>query len=124
MNPVIERELEKIRAPLPPIDDTTKVIRIPKYQPEPQITFQVAGRYLVGLPEYIVNEPANYNLSANWNQGVVPKSNCLMVYVTQLFGKMVKVNAQGYDYVSQCTLDDVYNGLWLPIESVTIIAQL
>ena len=124
MNPVIEREFEKIRAPLPPIDDTTKVIRIAKYQPEPQISFQVAGRYLVGLPEYIVNEPANYNLSANWNRGITPQSTCLLVYVTQVFGKMEKVNAQGYDYLQQCVLQDIYEGLWLPIESVTIISKL
>lgn len=124
MNPVIERELEKIRAPLPEFTDDTKVIRILKYNPEPTLSLEVGKMYLVGLPDYIVNEPPNYTLSANWNKGIVPKSSCLAVAVIQIFGKMVQVNARGYDYVTKLSLDDVYSGLWLPIESITVISEI
>ena len=124
MNPVIQRELDKIRAPLPDITDDVKVIKINKYTPSNVPTIQAGKSYLIGLPDYILVEPPNYNLSANWNRGIVPQSNCLKVTVIQVFGPMMQINGRGFDYLTKEWNADFYDGLWLPIESVTIIQEL
>lgn len=123
MNETIKRELDKILAPLPDYDDNTTHIHIEK-KVEPQSIQLVVGQsYIAQLADYILNEPPNFTLSANWNKGVVPKSAVMLVQIREIAGKMLKVHARGYDDVNQQYLEDMYYDLWLPSAGITIISE-
>ena len=123
MNPVIKRELEKVRAPLPDYDDDTTVITILRKSVEPNIntpTFKQNSCYLIELEDYILKEPPNFTLSSNWNRGIIPKSKFLKVEVCKVMGKMIQVNGSGYNPLDNIDKDDSYIGLWLPAISAKI----
>lgn len=127
MNPVIKRELEKIRAPLPEYDDSTTLINIPRKDSESTSAvrqFVENNCYLIELEDYILNEPPNFTLSANWNKGVVPSSKFLKVEVSRVMGKMIQVNGSGYNPLTDTDHNDTYIGLWLPASSVKVHQQL
>ena len=127
MNPVIKRELEKVRAPLPEYDDNTTLITILRKSAEPnaQVPQLVENHcYIVELESYILNEPPNFTLSANWNKGIIPKSKYLQIEVSKVMGKMVQVNGCGYDIVTNQSLMDGYIGLWLPALGVKVVTEI
>lgn len=124
MNPIIKRELEKVRAQLPEYDDSTTLIRIPRWEPLPdEKPLEVGGIYLIEIADYVLNEPPNFTLSANWNKGVIPTSNQLSVQVKKTAGKMVQLDATGYDPDLRRLKEDFYQDLWLPTASITILDQ-
>ena len=124
MNDVIKRELDKIRAPLPPYDDTTLEIHIAKKEELVQPKFEKTKSYIVKLADYILNEPPNFTLSANWNKGVIPTSEHLVIYIKEVAGKMLRVCARGYDANSNIYLEESYQDLWLPSAGVDIIYEI
>ena len=127
MNPVIKRELEKVRIPLPEYDDNTTLITILRKTIEDQVkTFPivVSNCYLIQLADYVLNEPPNFTLSANWNGGVVPKSKYLKVQITKVMGKMIQVDGSGFDMLTQADTSDAYIGLWLPLASIGVVKEL
>ena len=124
MNPIVKRELEKVRAQLPEYDDSTTLIRIPRGEALPDDKpLEVGGIYLIEIADYVLNEPPNFTLSANWNRGVVPVSNQLSVQVKKTAGKMVQLDATGYDPDLRRLKEDFYQDLWLPTASITILDQ-
>lgn len=124
MNSVIKRELEKIHAPLPEYDDNTIEIHIPQKQVTNEPLFEVGKSYQVQLADYILNEPPNFTLSSNWNKGVVPKSQFMLMQVRELTGKMLKVYARGYDVNTDACLEDMYYDFWLPLGGVTKLKEI
>ena len=127
MNPVIKRELEKVRIPLPEYDDNTTVLTILRRGAEEQVkTFPIhVGKcYLIQLADYVLHEPPNFTLSSNWNNGVVPKSPFLKVQVSKVMGKMIQVDGSGFDTVRQVDCDDAYIGLWLPLASIGVVQEI
>lgn len=122
MNKIIKSELEKIRAHIS-YDDSTRVITIPQAGEKEAPRFQVGKLYRIELAPYIVNEPATFTLSTNWNKGIVPKSYILQVQVVNVAGKMIQVDGSGYD-VENDRLLEPYTGLWLPQGGVTIIQEI
>lgn len=127
MNPVVKRELEKVRIPLPDYDDNTTLITILRKTAEEQVkTFPiiVGNCYLIQLADYVLNEPPNFTLSANWNSGVVPKSKYMKIQITKVMGKMIQIDGSGYDVLNQVDLNDAYIGLWLPLASIGVVQEL
>lgn len=122
MNNVIKRELEKVKAPIEYDDDTT-FITIPKKVVE-ESKFEFNKSYLIKVEDYIINEPSNFTLSSNWNKGIKPKSNYLLIHVIQTSGKMLKVMARDFDIETQNYLEGTYPELWLPLGAITKIKEL
>lgn len=81
------------------------------------------GYYLIKLADYVINEPENFSLSYDWNQGTKPTTHYNKVQVNQLRGKMVNLTCVGYDYENQKDLNNVWTG-WVPFKSITILTQL
>ncbi len=127
MNPVIKRELEKVRVPLPAYDDTTTLITILRESVNKEVKmFTVVQNhyYLIQLADYILNEPPNFSLSANWNKGIKPVSQFLKVEVNKIMGKMIQVSGYGFDWETQSDKSDNYLGLWLPLASIGVVQEL
>lgn len=121
MNKTIKKELEKVRIKLPEYDDTTTKLFIPKSG----IIFRFGGSYLIRVPNYILNEPDGFTLSANWNQGRKPKTNLLYAQYIKKLGKMIQFNIHGWNEQTQSIIEtDYYKDFWLPEESITIIREL
>ena len=79
--------------------------------------------YLIKVANYIVNPSENYTLAENWNKGIIPKTPDLKVYVSQIMGKMIKVDAICIDDNGN-ELNQVYTGLWLPSSGIISIKEL
>lgn len=117
MNKFIEKELNNCRSAVPEKVTETQYI-IHKLD---DLTPQVGGSYIIELANYITHPSENFTLASNWNRGIVPKSNCLKCVITQIMGKMIKVDGIGYNGED---LKDSYVGLWLPVGGIKIIKKL
>lgn len=124
MNKIIKRELEKVRINLEYNNDTTEIF-IPKGNNQTiTVDLKVNHNYNIYVEDYILNEPPNFTLSTNWNGGVVPTSKYMNACVTQVLGKMIRVDACGYDPIKKITKPDSYVGLWLPSQSIHVIKEI
>lgn len=125
MNPLIKEQLNKIKKiKLPPFDDNTTVITLEKSNEAVTATLlQEDCCYLISVEDYILNPPDGFTLHTNWNNNIIPKHKTMKVDVTKIMGKMVKVNAIGYDMKNQVDTNDMWSG-WLPQKSITIIERL
>lgn len=113
-------QLQKVKVKLPEYNENSELLVIPRTLHKVEI-LQINHIYLIEVAEYITNPPSNFTLSDNWNKGIVPKCKCMKIEVCNIQGKMIQVNAFGYDYINQCDLPYTYMGLWLPIKSITIL---
>jgi hypothetical protein len=124
MNKLIKQQLNAVSvAKLPPFDDSSTTIMIPKYNKEDVSELLLGKCYLIKVEDYIVHPFDGFTLHDNWNRGVAPKSIYMNCEVQQLMGKMVKIVAIGYDYDTKTTLNDSWEG-WLPKSSIQIIKEL
>lgn len=69
--------------------------------------------YNVEVANYIINEPPNFTLSCNWNNGTVPPETNLNIQVLDIQGNMIKVDAIGV------STNKVWEG-WLPKKSIVV----
>ena len=123
MNPIVKRELEKVRAKLPEYDDSTTLIWILRDTTAPSSTLKEGGIYLIEVADYVLNEPPNFTLAANWNKGIVPVSKQLSIQVVKIAGKMVQINGDGFDEQSRTLKPDKYKEFWLPMASIKILDE-
>lgn len=125
MNDIIKKELEKCNFELPYYDDNTISLFIPKQgnKINKEISLQRDCYYIIKLARYILYPPENFTLDSNWNNGVRPKSEYMIVTPIKFLGKMVQFDACGYDYQNNESLNDVYSGLWLPSKGFEIIEE-
>lgn len=119
MNKFIKEQLDKCKIVLPEYDDTTVQLFIPKNSKHIEIKNEeldiVVGMcYTIEVEHYIIAPYEGFTLHQNWNKGVVPTDSLMNCEVTQIMGKMVKVNAIG-----------VHDGKswegWLPRKSIKSI---
>lgn len=80
--------------------------------------------YIIKLQKYLIYPPDNFTLNVNWNNGINPKSEYMLVTPIKFIGKMTQFDGCGYDISSDKSLDDIYSGLWLPQKSIEIIRSL
>ena len=121
MNKFIEDELKKCKvAHIEKVSETEYSVT---KQKEASDIIKLNSYYIIELEDYIIHPNENFTLAENWNKGVVPKSKLLKVMITQIFGKMIKVDAVGVgsDFND---LSDAYMGLWLPLGGVKILKEL
>lgn len=124
MNEIIKKQLESCTvAEIPSFDINTTVIRIPKQTENIISKYQLHRFYLVEFHDDILYPSANDSLSANWNKGTHPVSKYNYVEVAQVMGKMIRVNACGYDITTASTTDTIWEG-WIPSTHIKILKEL
>lgn len=126
MNKYIKRELDKIRAKSTPYDDSTTYIhfyRSDNPAPIEEQEYSIGVRYRISIEDYIINEPSNFTLSSNWNNGVKPVSKVLEGILKQIYGDMLQWDLVGFDEDQQCEKSDRYTDLWLPRKSITVLGM-
>ena len=125
MNDIIKKELEKCNFELPYYDDNTISLFIPKQgnKINKEISLQRDCYYIIKLARYILYPPENFTLDNNWNNGIHPEYEYMIVTPIKFLGKMVQFDACGYDYQNNESLNDVYSGLWLPSKGFEIIEE-
>ena len=124
MNKYVKEQLSKVKvAELPPYDDTTVSMFIPKIACGGGSGVLRDHCYLIQVEPYIINPPEGFTLHDNWNSGIVPKHQFMKAVVCQVMGKMIKVDALGFDYENNRDIDYMWTG-WLPTKSIKIIKEL
>ena len=124
MNPLIKAQLEKVRTvKLPVFDENTTEMIISKGSKSDELFLEQDKCYLISVEDYILHPPEGFTLHTNWNNGKIPTHKFMKVDVSKIMGKMVKVNALGYDMKSQEDTTDMWDG-WLPLKSITILEVL
>lgn len=124
INPVIKQQLESCRvANVPLIADDATSILIPKGSIVQVSTYQVNKCYLVELADVILHPSPDNTLSANWNNGTVPKYKYYKAEISQIMGKMVKICGCGYDMATNTDTCDVWEG-WVPQQGIRLIHEL
>lgn len=126
INSIIKKELDKCKNILPEYDENTTYIFIPRQSTEikKEIVLQRDFYYIIKLAKYILYPPENFTLDSNWNHGIHPKSEYMIVTPIKFVGKMIQFDGCGYDYYNDKNLDDVYNGLWLPQGGIEVIEEI
>lgn len=121
MNKIVEDQLAKVRvAELPYYDETTLHMIIPK---KSRLELEQGKCYLIQLEDYLVNPFEGFTLHDNWNKGIPPKHHFLKAEISQIMGKMIKVNSVGYDPVNKIDTIDLWEG-WLPRKGLKILQSL
>lgn len=96
MNKFTARELNKIKETIPiEFDDTTTHIIIPCVENRKVNTYNIGDKFSIRLESYIRNQPPNFTLAENWNQGTVPPEDYLDITIVKTAGKMIGVKAIG-----------------------------
>ena len=118
MNKIIKEQLNKVQvADMSNYTEGTYSFIIPKYNAD---RFEEDKCYLIVLDDSLIIDNKDSLLQCNWNRGTYPKYKYLKVDVSQVMGKMIKVNSIAYDYVNQRDLVDMWTG-WLPIDLIMIV---
>jgi hypothetical protein len=124
MNKFALEQLRNVKvAELPPYDETTMSMVIPKQSIGSGVGVIRDHCYVLQLAPYVLNAPEGYTLHDNWNGGIPPKHEFMKAEVTQIMGKMIRVNGIGFDYKNNIDTNDVWEG-WLPAKSITVIREL
>ena len=124
MNKVVEEQLKKVKvAQLPPYDETTLRMTIPKVNSIINSDLNEGQCYLIQVEDYIVKPFDGFSLHDNWNKGIVPTDMLMNIQVLQVMGKMVKVEGVGVDINLGVTLPCSWVG-WLPVGNVKIMEEI
>lgn len=113
----IKDQLDKCSfADLSNFDPDSNTFLIKKYS---KPTYTLHKCYLIGLmPQLLL---PNSVLATNWNNGAVPPSQYLKIYVSKIMGKMIYVDSVAYD-INSHTEGQIWSG-WLPIDEISQIAS-
>lgn len=123
MNKFIRDQLLKCQvADIPEIKEGETSIIIPKSGGP--LSLELNKTYLLELEDYIIHESENFNLSTNWNKGVIPKNKFLQAVYLGQQGKMMQFDAIGSNYDGTESYNDTYLGLWLPQKGFKIVRRL
>lgn len=100
-------------------DPETGTCLIPKYtKPE----YLINHCYLIKVPGDILNNNTSV-LATNWNHGTSPSYPYLKAYVSKILGKMIFIDALGFDINTKLDLNYMWSG-WLDAETLTLISVL
>lgn len=114
MNKFTYRELQKVNHLISGEWDgnsTHLVIYSEGQAPDP---FQIGTKCKVKIANYILNQPPNFTLAENWNQGTYPPEELLEIKIMKHIGQMIGVRAVGENTKT------VWEG-WLPRKGVTLL---
>lgn len=116
MNKFTKRELEKLDNLIKePWDETTTHILIQRDSfISKSLGFKPGDKFTIKVKSYIINQPPNFTLSENWNQGTFPPEEVLDVEVVRTMGNMTGVKAIG-------KYSNIYWEGWLPNKGFDII---
>lgn len=118
INPLIKKQLEKCNVlGLNDIPEDTYTVVIPKIK---TIKLEVGKNYIVKFDGSLLISSAFNN---NWNRGIPPVSEYMLVDVTKIMSEMVKVNGIEYDYANQKSGTKVWVG-WAPIQGIEILERV
>lgn len=124
MNNIIESQLKKCkRCEIPPYNEDTLIINIPKNSIKKELNFYINNCYLIEIADYVLDPPPGFTLAQNWNGGTNPPSKHMNICCIQLMGKMVKVDGVSFDINQGITLDRSWCG-WLPTAAVKILKEI
>lgn len=119
MNNIILNQLKKCKvANIPFFDESTAEIFIQKGgKAVIKDDLIVNHYYKIEVDDYIIKPYDGFTLHDNWNHGVIPKDKIMNCEITQIMGKMIKVEAVGID------TNNSWSG-WLPRKSIHIIEEI
>lgn len=118
---IIDQELNKIKG-LMKIDDLHFMLYKEKsFIEHNHKSFKENSEYILELSDVIINPSKIFNLSENYNRGIVPKSKYLHAYLRTIMGNMLKFDACGYNIETNQDKDDRYFDLWLPDSYIKLI---
>lgn len=119
MDKIIKEQLNKCKvANIPFFDDSTTEILIQKGGKAIIKDDLILNHYYrIEVEDYIVKPYEGFTLHDNWNNGIAPKDKIMNCEITQIMGKMIKVEAVGVD------TNDRWSG-WLPRKSIHIIEEI
>ena len=124
INPLIEKQLKNCkRCNVPPHNESTTSIFIPKNSIKKDLEFVKDNFYLIKIENYVVNPPPGFTLAQNWNGGTTPPSEYMNICCIQIMGKMIKVDGIAFDIDKDVPLDKSWCG-WLPIAAVKIVKEI
>ena len=106
-------------ADLSKYNEATGTFIIPKYS---KPSYSIGKMYLVEVSPNIVNN-TNSVVATNWNNGTAPKTAYLKIYVSNIVGKMIKVDSIAVDENTKQDLGFIWSG-YLPINELTQILKL
>ena len=112
MNQFIKEQLDKcVGVDIEQTDTNTFLIH--KKSSDIPTDLQQNHYYIIEVEDYIIHPFEGFTLHDNWNNGNVPTNKNMQIYVTQIMGKMVKVESKGCD-------DGLIWVGWLPRKSIHI----
>lgn len=121
MNPIIKKQLEQVKvADLSNYNPETRTYSIPKYN---QTRILEGESYIVKLDQTLLIPNPGDSFHINWNKGILPLSDTMLIEVSKVNGKVIYVDGVGYDLDSNKTTLDVWSG-WLPVEKLTVVKGL
>ena len=113
MNKFIKEQLNKCVIKLPEWnDDTTELII--SFKNNTKVVDLYGNLFNIKIENYIINEPANFTLSSNWNGGTKPPEHEMKITIVEKRGKMYKVSGEG-------TTTNIHWEGWLPEKGFSVI---
>ena len=124
MNKFAKSALDKCKvAQLPPYDDSTLHLSIPKHTVPIVNTLKENDCVVLEFKDYILNPPQGFTLHDNWNKGIRPKFKIVKACISQIMGKMIKISCIGYDTITDTDICEMWEG-WIPSDSIEILKRL
>lgn len=119
MDKIIKEQLNKCKvANIPFFDDNTTEIIIQRGDNAIIKDDLILNHYYkIEVEDYIIKPYDGFNLASNWNNGVVPKDKVMNCEITQIMGKMIRVEAVGVN------TNNSWSG-WLPRKSIHILEEI
>lgn len=121
MNPLIRQQFQNvIRLKVPPLTDSTRVVRFSKSDLKLPLEFQVDKYFVISLERDLFFDTT---VSERWNKGGFPPSEFMLVIVLNIVGKMIQVEGVSYDPITGHNAKIPWTG-WLPVSQVKIEMEL
>ena len=121
MHKLIEKQLSEVKvANISGLDYSTGKCFIPRFK---QVKVEEDACYLIKLDDSLLIPNTNDTYHINWNKGVVPISKYMIIDVSKVMGKNIKVNGVGYDYDTKQMTAKTWGG-WLPLEKIEILERM
>lgn len=120
MNELVKKQFEKVQvADLSNFNENGEFI-IPRYNRD---KFEINKCYLIELDRTLTINNPNSLIQVNWNNNTYPFYKYLKVDVSDIKGKLIKVNSIGYDIINNQDIPLIWTG-WLPNDLIKIISVL
>ena len=89
-----------------------------------EISIEIDNYYLIRLKSDILHPSEFSTLHINWNKNIIPKFDIYKCCVTQILGKMIRIDGVAFDIASNADLGEMLYDFWVPLNSLEIIKKL